>query len=218
MGERVVETRILELAGTDADNSLISEAAAALREGMLVVFPTETVYGLCCCASRRDSVRRIYEIKGRPWGKPLAFYIASPSEVSRYASSIPGAARSLMARFWPGPLTILLARQRGGRIGFRCPGEKRALALIAEAGVPIVGTSANRSGCPCPLSGEEAAAAMTGHADLVLKGGATRCRRESTIVDMGGREPSIVREGVIARGEIESVLMRPCAAVEEHAR
>jgi len=216
----LVDTKILELSGTEGDKGLIAEAAAAIRMGMLVVFPTETVYGLGCCASRPDSVKRIYDLKGRSSAKPLAFYVLDPREISRYCVLVSEAAKLLMDRFWPGPLTVILPRGDGGRIGFRCPGDKIALSLLAEAGIPVVGTSANRSGAKAPRSGSEAVAAMAGLADLVLKGGATRFGKESTIVDVTGPEPFLVREGVIGREEIETVLGRACASMgsEEGAR
>jgi len=177
-----------------------------LREGKLVVFPTETVYGLGCHSRDRDTVARLYRVKGRSWKKPLAVYVASRAEVLRYVEFIPARADAVMRHFWPGPLTVLLRRPgAGGRIGFRCPDEEIALALITECGVPLAGTSANRSGCPAPVSGEEAARAMAGRADVVLKGGKTRYGRESTIVDFTGDEPLIVREGIITKAEIESV-------------
>ncbi|MDD5556918.1 MAG: L-threonylcarbamoyladenylate synthase [bacterium] len=197
----MARTRVLKLTGAAADAAIVREAAAALRGGMLVVFPTETVYGLGCSAAEARSVRRIYELKGRGRGKPLAFYVDSAAAVLRYLDRIPPAAAALMDRFWPGPLTLLL-RGGGGLLGFRCPDDPSALALIAEAGVPVVGTSANRSGSPAAVTGEEAAMALDGGADIVLDGGRTRHGRESTVVDASGDEPSIVREGVIEAAAI----------------
>lgn len=201
-------TRILDLLGTASDSVALDEAAAALREGKTVVFPTETVYGLGCCASNPEAVRRVYEIKGRAWGKPLASYIASPGEASRYGAVMSADAQRLADRFWPGPLTLLIPGAGGERIGFRCPDDPHALAVIRRAGVPVAGTSANRSGEKSPMSGADAARLMDGLADIVLKGGRTRCGRESTIVDLAGAEPRMVREGVIGREEIEEALGR----------
>jgi L-threonylcarbamoyladenylate synthase len=203
----MVHTRILDITGSDADRDAIMEAAAALREGMLVVFPTETVYGIGCNALMEESVRRIYDIKGRPWNKPLAFYVSSKREVLRYIDTIPTGAEALMDLFWPGPLTVLLpGRGKGERVGFRCPADSTARALIRECGVPVVATSANRSGCPCPLNGEDAVRAMDNLADIVVKGGTTQHRRESTIVDLAGEEPVVIRAGVIPRGDIEAAI------------
>ncbi|MEI6634606.1 MAG: L-threonylcarbamoyladenylate synthase [Chlamydiota bacterium] len=202
-------TKIIELLGMVSDSEAIEEAAAALRDGKTVVFPTETVYGLGCCASNPEAVRRVYEIKGRAWGKPLASYIASPGEAARYGVVISAEARRLAERFWPGPLTLLLPGAGGQRIGFRCPDDPHAFAVIRRAGVPVAGTSANRSGEKSPMSGVDAARLMDGLADIVLKGGRTRCGRESTIVDLAGADPRMVREGVIGREEIEEALGRP---------
>lgn len=201
-------TRILELGGGTGDDAAVEEAAAALREGKTVVFPTETVYGIGCCASNPAAVRRIYEIKGRSRGKPLAAYVASLEEADRYGVAVSDGARRLAGRFWPGPLTLLLAAPRGERVGFRCPDDPCAIALIRRAGVPIAGTSANRSGAEPPVSGDDAARLMDGLADVVLKGGRTRCGRESSIVDLGGDAPRLVREGAVGRREIEEALGR----------
>jgi len=199
-------TEVFNLTGGREDAERIREAAEALRGGKLVVFPTETVYGIGCDASNRGAVERIYAVKGRPENKPLALYLSSVSELGRYVETVPAVAAKLIKCFWPGPLTLLLARSGGGdRVGFRIPDEESALALIRESGCAIAGTSANRSGAPCPVSGDEAVRAMRGLADIVLKSGRTRYARESTIVDLGASGPVIVREGVIGREEIEAV-------------
>ncbi|MCX6357666.1 MAG: L-threonylcarbamoyladenylate synthase [Candidatus Aureabacteria bacterium] len=199
----MVFTTILELTGGVDDMERIRQAAQALREGKVVVFPTETVYGVGCDASNADAVRRIYEIKGRPSHKPLAHYLAEREELRRYVREIPPAAERLIGRFWPGPLTLLLrGREEGSLLGFRMPDDVVALALIRAAGVPCGGTSANLSGEPNPVSGGDAVAAMRGRADIVLAGGRTRYGRESTVVDASGDTPMVVREGVITTAEI----------------
>jgi L-threonylcarbamoyladenylate synthase len=209
----MVQTKILELTGGPEDRTRIEEAARALVEGKIVVFPTETVYGAGCSASNRSAVQRLYEIKDRPWDKPLACYLSSRPGIRRYDVAITPVAERLMERFWPGPLTILLARRGStGRVGFRFPDEENALALIEASGIPIVATSANRSGRACPMSGGEAVRAMDGLADVVLKGGATRYRGESTVVDLSGPTPRLVREGVVTRVEIETFLRCACGA------
>ncbi|MCX6354533.1 MAG: L-threonylcarbamoyladenylate synthase [Candidatus Aureabacteria bacterium] len=198
-------TEVFNLTGGDAE--CIRKAAEALRGGKLVVFPTETVYGIGCDASNRGAVERIYAVKGRPESKPLALYLSSVAELGRYVESVPEVAEKLISCFWPGPLTLLLSRGGGGeRIGFRMPDDENALALIRESGCAIAGTSANRSGAPCPVSGDEAVRAMRGLADIVLRGGRTRYAGESTIIDLGAPGPVIVREGVIGREEIEAAV------------
>lgn len=203
----MVRTKILELNGGPGDRAHVEAAARALAEGKLVVFPTETVYGVGCNASDESAVRRLYEIKGRPGGKPLAHYLSSRGDLLKYGVAVTPIAEGFMDRFWPGPLTILLAEARGGgRMGFRFPDEENALALIAGAGVAVAAASANKSGAAPPRSGGEAAAAMDGLADVVLRGGPTRYRTESTIVDLGGPAPVVLREGVVTRREIEAFL------------
>lgn len=200
-------TKILELSGGDEDISRIREAARALRHGELVVFPTETVYGVGCDSSNSAAVTRLYAVKGRPRNKPLACYISSSKEVKRYQVKIGPTAEKLMANFWPGPLTILLPAQKsGGFIGFRFPDDSCALRLIEEAGVPMAATSANRSDEPPPLDGNDAVRCMNGAVSLILKGGKTRYGGESTIVAAAEPAPRLVRPGVISKKEIELAL------------
>ncbi len=202
----MVQTRVLELSGAAADPKIIEEAAAALRNNKLVVFPTETVYGLGCNSSNRAVVDRLYSVKGREKTKPLAFYLSSRGELSRYIDKIPPVAERLLDQLWPGPLTLLLSKRGGGKIGFRCPDNEAALSLIRESGVPLIATSANRSGCSPPISGEEAVRAMMGFADVIIKGGQTRYSGESTIVDLSRPEPVIVREGVVGSERVKKIL------------
>ena len=206
MNKVMVQTRVLELSGAAVDSKIIEEAATALRDNKLVVFPTETVYGLGCNSSNRAVVDRLYDVKGRERSKPLAFYISSGDELSRYIDKVPPIAEKLIEQLWPGPVTLLLPKGGGEKIGFRCPDDKAALYLIREAGVSLVATSANRSGCSSPISGEEAVKAMMGFADVIIKGGQTRYGGESTIVDLGGPKPVMVREGVIGSEMIKKIL------------
>ena len=201
-------TRIIALSDGAQWEEAVAEAAAALRSGKTVVFPTETVYGLGCCAASGEAVRRVYEIKGRAWAKPLAAYVSCAGEAARYGVAFSAEARRLAEKLWPGPLTLLLAGRDGGRTGFRCPDDPRARAMILQAGVPVAGTSANRSGGAPTVSGAEAARLMDGLADLVLAAGPTRLGRESTIVDLAGPEPHLVREGAVGRAEVEEALGR----------
>ena len=203
----MVRTRILEFSGGVATTNVIKEAARALEGGKLVVFPTETVYGLGCNSSEMETVERLFSVKGRPWNKPLAFYISSRDEVLRYVDKISPLAERVMDQYWPGPLTILLpgAGSRGS-VGFRFPDDKTALSLISEAGIPLVATSANRSGGTPPISGEEAVEEMTGLVDVIVKAGKTRYGKESTLIDLCGSKPRVIREGVISAGEISDAL------------
>lgn len=194
--------------GQASDAALIREAASAMREGGLVVFPTETVYGVGCDAENGDAVRRIYRAKGRPSDKPLAWYLSSLSDITAHVEHVPALAARLMDCFWPGPLTIIL-----GGAGFRVPDDLIALALIREAGVRMIGTSANKSGQASPVSGRQASAAMDGLADIVLSAGKTRYGRESTIIDCDTPIPRIVRQGVVGREEIEEVLRVKCEVI-----
>lgn len=183
------------------------EAAAIIRAGGLVVFPTETVYGLGGDATNADAARRIYAAKGRPSDNPLIIHIAHPNEASAYAETDDLYDR-LAAAFMPGPLTVILPRRpviplstTGGlnTVAVRCPSHPAAHALIAAAGVPIAAPSANLSGKPSPTCAAHVAQDMDGRVDMILDGGDSEIGLESTIVkldrDADGEYLTLLRPG-----------------------
>ena len=193
----------------------LPEAAAALRLGGLVAVPTETVYGLCVNGLDSEAVARLYEVKGRPEIKPLSLMIAGPAEIKKYAEEIPPAAYSLAARFWPGPLTLVLparntvpsiVRAGGSTIGLRCPDHKMTLSLLDRLRLPLAGPSANPSGKPSPKTAEEVLGYFDGVIDAVVDGGQCGLGRESTILDMSVRPFRILRQGALAREDIHAAL------------
>jgi len=193
----------------------IRDAVAILRRGGLVAFPTETVYGLGADASNPAAVTRIYEVKGRPAGHPVIVHIGDIGHLARWARDIPEAATKLAARFWPGPLTLVLRRALGvgsqltggqDTIGLRVPGHPVALQLLREFGGGIAAPSANRFGRISPTTAEHVRSDLGSEVDLVLDGGACEIGIESTIVDLSGGRPVLLRPGRIGAGDIAAML------------
>jgi L-threonylcarbamoyladenylate synthase len=194
-----------------ADN--IRDAAAALKAGHLVAFPTETVYGLGADARNADAVKRIYQVKGRPADHPLIVHITSINQVEKWASEIPDYAIALARKFWPGPMTLIFKRNdiaqdfiTGGQetIGLRIPSDPLALALILEfekiSDSAIAAPSANRFGHVSPTTAQAVYAELSDYLaedDLILDGGACIIGVESTIVDCTGNNSRILRPGAI---------------------
>ena len=191
----------------------IREAAASLKAGHLVAFPTETVYGLGADARNPDAVKRIYEVKGRPTDHPLIVHISSINQLEKWASKIPDYAIALASNFWPGPLTLVFKRHdiaqdfiTGGQdtVGLRIPSAPIALALIAEfekiSDSAIAAPSANRFGHVSPTTAQAVFEELSDYLtldDLILDGGACTVGVESTIIDCTDKSPRILRPGAI---------------------
>jgi L-threonylcarbamoyladenylate synthase len=195
--------------------SQIVDAARVIRDGELLAFPTETVYGLGANALSDEAVEKIYTAKGRPSDNPLIVHIGSLSQLSAVASFVPPKALKLIEAFWPGPLTLFLPKTEAvaGRVtagldtvGVRMPDHPLALALIQEAGVPIAAPSANRSGRPSPTSAAHVLADLDGRIAGVLDGGPTGVGVESTTIDMTAEPPVIHRPGGITYEQIKAVI------------
>lgn len=198
--------RVLDVFGAAPDAPAIKEAASLLRGGGLVVFPTETVYGLGADAANPSAIERLNRVKGRPPEKPYSLHLASPDQVRRFVAAIPPLAQRLMDRFWPGPLTIVMPGREGSTVGFRIPDHPIARAFLEACGVAVVAPSANRSGFPPPTDAKEALAALDGAVDCVLDGGPTRLGRESSVVEVRGETLVVHREGAIAKETILSIV------------
>ncbi|MDN6057813.1 MAG: L-threonylcarbamoyladenylate synthase [Lacticaseibacillus paracasei] len=193
----------------------IPEAAAALKRGELVAFPTETVYGLGADATNVTAVGKVYAAKGRPTDNPLIVTVADADMVGQYAAITPLAAK-LMEAFWPGPLTIILnilpgrlsMKVTGGlqTAAFRNPDNALTRKLIATAGVPIVGPSANTSGKPSPTTADHVLHDLDGKIAGVLDDGPTQVGVESAIIDLTVTPPAILRPGAIGPDELEPLI------------
>jgi L-threonylcarbamoyladenylate synthase len=200
----------------------IREAAAALKAGHLVAFPTETVYGLGADARNPEAVKRIYEVKGRPSDHPLIVHISSINQLEKWATEIPEYAIDLARAFWPGPMTLILKRTEiaqdfitGGQetVGLRVPSDPIALALIQEfekiSESAIAAPSANRFGQVSPTSCadvQEELGEYLSTSDLVLDGGRSQIGIESTIIDCTSNEPKLLRPGAITPQRVKAVL------------
>jgi L-threonylcarbamoyladenylate synthase len=209
------ETKVLKVNPTEPEKEVIAEAAAVIRSGGLVAFPTETVYGLGADALNEAAVRRIFEVKGRPPDNPIIVHVADRDSVYLLASEVPRAAEELVSRFWPGPLTLVLKRTElvpavtcGGleTVAVRTPAHQVALELIREAGVPIAAPSANVSGSPSPTSAEHVLRDLGGKIEMVLDGGPAEIGVESTVIDMTVDPPELLRPGGLPLEEIEGVI------------
>lgn len=197
------------------DKAAIDEASAILKSGGLVAFPTETVYGLGADALNEEAAARIYAAKGRPSDNPLIVHIASTDAVYELATDVPDKAVMLMEAFWPGPLTIILPKKScvpdgttGGlnTVAIRMPSHPVALELIKKSGVYIAAPSANTSGRPSPTLANHVAEDMNGRIDMILDGGAVGIGIESTIVDLTGEVPTILRPGYITKAMLEGII------------
>lgn len=197
------------------DPEIIRQAGLILRSGGLVAFPTETVYGLGASALDGAAVERIFTAKGRPQDNPLIVHVAGMAPVYEYTSSVSGKARLLMEEFWPGPLTLILpgngkipGNVAGGLpdLAFRMPNHAVALALISEAGVPVAAPSANLSGRPSPTAAEHVLADLEGRIDVILDAGPAGVGVESTVLDITGDIPVILRPGGVTRSQLRAVV------------
>ena len=187
----------------------IREAARLLREGGLVAFPTETVYGLGVHLENQEAVARLYEVKGRPQEKELTLAVSKHADLQTYGVVLTPLAERLAKRFWPGPLTLILRNEKGEKIGVRMPGHSIAQHVIETSAVPIGLPSANPSGEAPPRSAEEVLAYFQkGEIDLILDGGKTTFGVSSTVVDCSETGWTLLREGAISKKEIEEACRR----------
>ncbi len=189
----------------------LQKAVSILKNGGVIACPTDTVYGLGADAFNEEAVRRIYQIKQRPFDQPLSVLIAEMSELNRLTETFPEAARVLADRFWPGGLTLVVSKSAsipdwvtagGDTVAVRIPDHPITLDLIRALGNPLIGTSANLSGYPSVTSAEEVRAQMGGAVDFILDGGVCPGGIESTVVDVTGQFPVVLRKGAISRDEI----------------
>lgn len=210
-----METIVVKIEEEHPDRESIQRAGQILKEGGLVAFPTETVYGLGGDALNPDSSRKIYAAKGRPSDNPLIVHICRWEDIFKIANPVPEAAQKLAKAFWPGPLTMILKKTElvprettGGldTVAIRFPADHTALALIEAAGGFVAAPSANASGRPSPTLAQYVQEDMDGRIEMILDGGEVGIGLESTIVDLTGREPMILRPGFITKEMLEEVL------------
>ncbi|HTJ69761.1 MAG TPA: L-threonylcarbamoyladenylate synthase [Actinospica sp.] len=198
----------------------IEKAVRVLGDGGLVAVPTETVYGLGADAENPAALARIFQAKGRPPTHPLIVHIGGAQQLDEWVEDVPEAARVLAERFWPGPLTLVLRRSErvpleatGGleTVAVRVPAHPVALELLAAFGGAIAAPSANRFGSVSPTTADHVRTELGDAVDLILDGGPCQVGLESTIVDVSGASPSVLRPGGITREQLEEALGHPLA-------
>lgn len=205
-----METRILSV----NDPSALAAALEILRQGGMIAFPTDTVYGVGAHAFQPEAVEQLYTVKGRSAEKAIPLLMASAGDLPLVAAEVPEAARRLAARFWPGGLTLVVPRHPrvpdavspGPTVAVRVPDHRCPLALIAALGVPLAATSANLSGQPSPTTAEQVLAQLGGRIALILDGGSCPGGVPSTVVDVTVDPPVILRHGAISADVILEAL------------
>ena len=197
------------------DDSSLSQAIATLRDGGVVAFPTDTVYGVGVDPFQPEAVRELYRIKGRPIDKPIPILVGSVSDVERVAQNLPAPFARLATRFWPGELTLIVEAKAlppeitagGNTVGVRMPDHPLALALLQRFGGAIATTSANKSDEPPATSAEEVRSELGQLVDTVLDGGQTTTRVASTVLDLSVLPPQIRRHGGISMDQLAPFLI-----------
>lgn len=201
-----MNTKIIRIEEENIDMQAVAQAGRIIRKGGLVAFPTETVYGLGGDALNSASSQKIYEAKGRPSDNPLIVHIAEMGALSRIVKEIPEAAYQLAERYWPGPLTMIFNKSDCvplettgglGTVAVRMPSNRIARALIRESGGYVAAPSANRSGRPSPTVAKYVIEDLEGKVDMIIDGGTTDIGLESTIIDLTGDKPVILRPGYV---------------------
>ncbi|MDO8586887.1 MAG: L-threonylcarbamoyladenylate synthase [Armatimonadota bacterium] len=207
--------RVLKVDSADPDVAAVREAAAVIRAGGLVIFPTETVYGLAANALDPQAVMKVFEAKKRPLMAALPVQVGYRAKLEEVSDELSEAARLLSERWMPGPITLVVRRKAGipdivtaggDTVGVRIPDDPVALAILREVGTPIVATSANVSGEPDPRDAEEAIRQVGAFVEVVLDAGPARYGMASTVVDTTVAPPRILRAGAISADEIRKTV------------
>jgi L-threonylcarbamoyladenylate synthase len=210
-----METQVLTIDPQNIDMQKIEQAAQILRSGGLVAFPTETVYGLGADAFNADAVSQIFTVKERPTNDPIIVHVAEQAQLTTVAMDIPPIVNTLIEKFWPGPLTIVLKRAAqvaqnvgGGHatVGVRMPAHPVALALITSLGKPIAAPSANRFGHTSPTDAHHVLDDLNAKIPLILDAGATEIGVESTVIDLSVDPPQLLRPGGVPLEALEPIL------------
>ena len=209
-----IETKVFDWQNEIKENEL-NEGVEVLKKGGIVIFPTETVYGIGTNALCESSVKRIYEVKERPDEKPLSIMVSNKGEISKYAIIENEIEKKIIDSFMPGPITIILKKKEGvfdyissgkDTIGIRIPNNNIMLKLLQKAEIPIVAPSANISGRPSGIIFENILKDFNGKVDVAINGGKCEISEPSTIVQVIDNEPIILREGKISLDEIKMVI------------
>jgi L-threonylcarbamoyladenylate synthase len=212
-----MQTKILKINPRNPQISKIKRAAKLIKQGRLIAFPTETVYGLGANALDSFAVKKVFEAKGRPSDNPLIVHIYNKDDIKILAKDIPEITKKIIDQFWPGPLTIVLKKSRlvpktttAGldTVAIRMPKNKIAKILIKEAGVPVAAPSANFAGRPSPTLAKHVWDDLKGRIDLIIDGGQTAIGIESTVIDLSRKKPMLLRPGGVTLEELQRVIGR----------
>lgn len=207
-----MKTKIIQINSQRPDLKKIELAAKVIQKGGLVVFPTETVYGLGANVFNQPAVKKIFQVKKRPLDNPVIVHLASIKDLEKVAQKISFQSLKLAKKFWPGPLTLIFKKKKnipsevsGGleTVAVRVPKHKVALALIKKAKVPLAAPSANLAGRPSPTKVEHVIEDLEGKVEMILKAGPTKIGLESTVLDLSDKKPVILRPGGTSREKIE---------------
>lgn len=219
-----METSLIQINAEHPQEEVLEQAASIIRRGGLVAFPTETVYGLGADAMNEQAVQKIFRAKGRPADNPLIVHVNSRAMLLRVTLEVSDKAEILIRKFWPGPLTLVLRRKpevaptvSAGleTIAARMPNHPIALALIEKADTPVAAPSANTSGKPSPTSAAHVLRDLEGRIEMILDGGATDIGIESTVLDVTGEVPLILRPGWVTREMIAETIGEVRQAISE---
>lgn len=211
----IMETKVIVIDEENIDRESLKEAGDIIKRGGLVAFPTETVYGLGGDALNPDSSKKIYQAKGRPSDNPLIVHICNMDDMKKIVKEVTPAAKKLADRFWPGPLTMILTKAdcvpmetTGGldTVAIRMPVHSTARAFIEAAGGYVAAPSANISGKPSPTCAKYVIQDMNGRIDMIIDGGEAGIGLESTIIDLSGEVPMLLRPGYITIEQLRAVL------------
>lgn len=212
-----MQTRVIKLNPKNPNKAKISHCVSILRNGGIVAFPTETVYGLGADGLNPKAIKKIFKAKNRPTDNPLIFHIASKDDVEKYTKNTPQITYELIEKFWPGPLTLVLKKSSiipkvatGGlnTIAIRMPSSKIALSLIKSLEHPIVAPSANLFGKPSPTIAKHVLDDMDGKINAIIDGGKTRIGLESTVLDLTTKTPVLLRPGAISILELKKIVKK----------
>lgn len=219
-----MKTKVVRIDSKKIKQKAIEKAASLIQKGELVAFPTETVYGLGANAFNARAVKKIFKTKGRPADNPLIVHICDKDMLATVVKEIPEKAFSLIKKFWPGPLTIILKKKNripnvvtagGNTVAVRMPNHPVALALIQKSGVPIAAPSANISTRPSPTLAKHVYEDFKEKIPLILDGGHTNIGIESTVVDLTENPPILLRKGKITKREVENVIGPVLLSIEK---
>lgn len=187
---------------------MIDQAVEALKKGGVIIIPTETVYGLAADIRCPEAIQKIYDIKGRDFNKPMSWHVANLEQVIFVNKSKPSSKKFqiLTQTFWPGPLTLIVSDGDNGTIGLRCPSHSMFQELSLAFASPMIATSANLSGGLSPIQVSDIPQEIIDQVDCVLDAGPTTEQVDSTVLDLSGDEPKILREGAVSKEQLAIIL------------